>query len=444
MTENVKDIRIPSALTSSPASMAPLSSDCAINEYVEEAQRNAWFSQLWSCKNDTVFRPFAFAAFAFAGVVDLSPNGRAALYSEVATAKRAELLDRLSGLNGWKSRIRLLPKTTYRSLDEMDWRALFLASEDMATRRALGHMHEISPLLVHQLPLVPEPIRLPNLLAVLNGLRVSLAHWGQLSDALAETPPQLLPSLVAKASGVNSRGSFWDCFFECTSRPWQPFDLSERFLYSPMLKALTTTKELEREGLRMNNCLANEAGNVLAGRKAYFRWQGNHRATVQFTHTSNWRLGRILGPQNQPLPLTEIEAIRWWAEILLAGERKDGRVNNDEADVVIRSLCSQARDNFTIEERASLAAALRDIRGKTHGLGPDTSAYCIFETDNGHIQFMADVDSREYLCEIQSHPYCAAVEPKLTDDVVTLITGSGFRWPRGRQNFSLVQGEHRR
>ena len=158
-----------------------------------------WFSQLWSCKEDTGFRPFAFAAFSFARVVDLSSNRRAALYREIATAKRAELLDRLSGLIGWKSRIRLLPKTTYRSFDEMDWRALFVASEDPATRRALGHMHEISPLLVHQLPLVPEPIRLPNFLTVLNGLRVSAAHWQQLSDALAETPPQLLPSLVAKA-----------------------------------------------------------------------------------------------------------------------------------------------------------------------------------------------------------------------------------------------------
>ena len=176
MTTNVKDLWIPRALTSPPASMAPLSSDCAINEYVEEAQGNSWFSQLWTCKEDTGFRPFAFAAFAFARVVDLSPNGHVALYREVATAKRAELLDRLSGLIGWKSRIRLLPKTTYRSFDKMDWPALFVASEELATRRALGHMHEISPLLVHQLPLVPEPIRLPNFLAVLNELRVSAAH----------------------------------------------------------------------------------------------------------------------------------------------------------------------------------------------------------------------------------------------------------------------------
>ena len=212
-----------------------------------------------------------------------------------------------------------------------------------------------------------------------------------------------------------------------------------------MLKALTTTKELEREGLRMKNCLANQAGNVLAGRKAYFRWQGDHPATVQFTHTSNWRLGRILGPQNQPLPLTEIEAIRWWAEILLAGERKDGRVNNDEADVVIRSLCSQARDNFTIEERASLAAALRDIRGKTHGLGPDTSAYCIFETDNGHIQFMADVDSQEYLCEILIAPLLCCRGAKAHGRCRHLNHG---KWillaPRPSEFLTLVQGEHRR
>jgi hypothetical protein len=203
-----------------------------------------------------------------------------------------------------------------------------------------------------------------------------------------------------------------------------------------MLTPLRTTKELEREGLRMKNCLADQAVNVRAGRKAYFRWQGAQPATVQFIRTSRWRLGQILGPQNKSLPFVEVEPIRRFAEALLAGEHTHGEASNDEANATIRALCSRARRAFTVEERDRVAAALRDIRGKTQRLGSDTSAYCIFGADQGFVQFMADVDCHEYLCEIQSHHYSASVGRKLTDEIVNLIAGSGFHWPCRRQNFS--------
>jgi hypothetical protein len=406
------------------------------SQFFEEALNNSLFSQLWACEKDTAFRPYACAIFAFAEVSRLSADQRAALYREIATAKRAELLDRLSGLNGWKKRIRLLSKTRYRLFDEKDWRALFLVSEDLATRRGLGHMQEITPVLLHQVRLVPELIRLPNVFSVLNRLRISATYWQQLANALTETPPEILPSLMAKAKGVASIGSFWDYFFECVDKPWGPFDLPEKFLLSPMLKPLKTIHELESEGLKMKNCLASHVTNVQAGRMVYFSWQGDQPATVQFVRTTGWHLGRILGPQNQPLPLAEVTPIRCWAELLLAGEPDDGAVPSDRTDVTILSLCSRARHKFSVGDRDPLAAALREIRGKTQGLGPGTSAFCIFECKQGHIQFMADVDSHEYLCEVQSHHYVASMELRLTNKIVSLLADSGFRWPRGRENFS--------
>jgi hypothetical protein len=121
-------------------------------------------------------------------------------------------------MNGWKNKMRLLSKTTYQVFEELDWRTLFRVSENPGTRRALGHMKEISPVLVRQVSLAPEAIRLPAVLAVLNKLHVSKAHWRQLNDALADAPPQLLPSLATKAKTVESIGAFWDFFFECVER----------------------------------------------------------------------------------------------------------------------------------------------------------------------------------------------------------------------------------
>jgi hypothetical protein len=125
-----------------------------------------------------------------------------------------------------------------------------------------------------------------------------------------------------------------------------------------------------------------------------------------------------------------------WAELLLAGERNDDASSKGQTDAPISTLCASARHKFTVEERDRLATALRDIRGKTQGLGPGTNAYCIFQGDRGYIQFMADVGGEEFLCEIQSHHYYTPVELMLTDKLVSLIMGSGFHWPRDLQNFS--------
>ncbi len=411
--------------------------DLPLSHYVEEARKDSLFVELWAREKDTLFRPYAFAALTFSQVSGLSSNERANLYRDIATAKRAALLDQLSGLTGWKNRIRLLRKTSYQLFDDQAWRTFFVVSEAPATRRALGHLDEISPVLVRQLGLVPEQIRIPAVLGVLNQLDVSEAHWQQLSNALAEAPTQLLPSLIAKARDVTSTGSFWDWFFECVDKPWQPFDLPERFLFSPMLRPLRSIKELEKEGLSMKNCLAGQVANVLQGRQVYFRWLGAQPATVQFVYTSEWHIGRILRQQNKLLPLAELEEIRWWAELLLAGVKDESRASDDGTAPVIDNLCARARHKFTVEERDRLGAALRKIRGQSKGLGSGSNAYCIFVSNEGrHIQFMADASGHEFLCEIQSHHYCTPVELNLTDTAVSLIRDSGFQWPRGINNFS--------
>ena len=265
----------------------------AIIQYVEEALKNPLFSQLWEREKRQDIPPLHLRRIRVCrSLSGLSSNKRAALYNEIATVKRASLLDGLSGLKGWKHRLRLLPKTHYRLFDETDWRALFQACEDPTTRRALGHLTEVTPTLVRQLRLVPRFARLPSVLAVLNQLRVTATHQRNNYQSAGRNSARTIAASGHDGQGrCTANGSFWDFFFECTDQHWRPFDLPERFLASPLLRPLRTTKDLETEGLKMKNCLAGQVANVRAGRMVYFSWQGSQPATVQFVRGKGWRLG---------------------------------------------------------------------------------------------------------------------------------------------------------
>ncbi len=80
-----------------------------------------------------------------------------------------------------------------------------------------------------------------------------------------------------------------------------------------------------------------------------------------------------------------------------------------------------------------IAGELQYIRGTSLGL--DQGSYCIVEGTDGFIQFMADREGVEFLCEIRSHKFVPEMESLLTDSAVSLITGCGFRWPNGKHNF---------
>ena len=136
------------------------------------------------------------------------------------------------------------------------------------------------------------------------------------------------------------------------------------------------------------------------------------------------------------MALDEATDIRFWAKLVLASVEKDEQTRLDDAAENVQEVCKQARALFPVGQLDDVADVLRDIRGKSQGLGTGTNAYCIFEGRNGYVQFMADVDGREFLCEVQSHHYYAPVQMHLTDEVVGLLAGCGFQWPKGEQNFS--------
>ena len=407
-------------------------------EYVDEGRRDALFRQLWECEEDRLFRPYAYAALSFARIAHLSRTARAELYRDIATAPRAALLDRLSRLKGWKSKRRLLLKTSYQLFDERDWRTLFNITNEERTRQALGHLSAISTVLIRQIAEVPHQVRTPAVLAVLNDLKVSSARWRQLANAWAEAPHQFRPSFIAKAKAVTSTVSFWGYFFDCVENA-RPFNLPESFMSCPQLRPLRTIKDLDRESHKMGNCLDVQAVNVRQGRHAYFQWQGAHPATVQLVNKNGWKVGEILGPRNKSLPFPLLENIRGSAESLVSmtlGE-PDAARSNDEANSTIRKLCARGRSLYSSGERGELSAALREIRQETQG--PDAIRYatCILSSTENLILFTAFENNEEFACEIQPHCFDAFLAHRSSDAVVSLIVDSGFGWPRGRmKNFT--------
>jgi hypothetical protein len=417
------------------ADMSSIKSGSAPNvdlEWIAEAREDFFFAQLWD--SDGLFKPYATAAFTFGSISGQSPAGRADFYKQVATTTRAKLLTHLSGIEVRPGTLRLLSKTDFHLFGEAAWRALLSACTDPIRRRELHRLERISPILVHQIRQVLRPIFCRAILDVLNALEVSSEHWAQLSRSLKEAPAGVRQSLIRKARRVRSRGSFWDYFFECTECGWKPFAFPESFSASPQLKLLETTEQMRSEGLRMRNCLGQRVSRVLAGWDAYFHWNGAQSATVQLVRKKHgWSLGQIRAPGNALVKPAAAAEIVHAAQRIIDCTADDRPIDREPFQPIVESVRSRGVELFHSETIERIAAELQDIRGTSRGL--DHGSYCIVEGTHGFIQFMADSEGNEFLSEIQSHRFVREVESRLTDSAVSLITGCGFQWPKGKHNF---------
>lgn len=372
-----------------------------------------------------------------AKIEELSRESRANLYEKIASAPRASLLTALIGKPVGRGAIKLLAKSDALEFEADDWRALLNAAEDPSTRRALGHLDRVSAILARRIASLPGGLRLPAILKILNRIDVPPSRWERISAALARAPRDVHLALLAKARRVRSPGEFWDFCFACTDEMWRPFQLPTAFFGEPLFKPLITPGEMEEEGLRMRNCIAQRVVRVSGGHEAYFRRSRTPLATVQLIRSGGaWRLGQVLGWANSPIdPASLAEIARCAGEIIARVAETAGAAVNDATEEVVDHICARGQMPGFATELQRVQEALRDIRGRTSEPAADGSAYAIFETDRGYVQFMSNADGTEFLSEILSHKYDTATEVLLTGEVVDLITGSGFQWPRARQNF---------
>ena len=399
---------------------------------LDEACSDRFFAQLWD--TDGFFKLYALAAFTLGIISRLTPAERASFYRQIATKPRTKLLSHLSGIEVRFGTLRVLSRTDYRVFGERDWRALLTACTDCAVRRELHKLSRISPVLVHQIEQVPSPIRCAAILDVLNVLDVSGEHWAQFSESLESVPADARQSLIRRARRVRSIGSFWDYLFECTQRTWRAFAFPESFFASSLLRPLETPKQMKREGLKMRNCVGQRVPRVLAGWDAYFHWNGALPATVQLVRgKQGWSVGQVRASGNA-LVKQEDAAEIVQAALQIGNCTVDERpFDREPFEAGIERVRTHAVKLFPSSAVERIAGELRYINGTSLAL--DNGSFCIIEGANGYVQFMADSEGKEYLCEIQSHRFVPEIETRLTDSVVSLISDCGFQWPDDKQNF---------
>ena len=401
-------------------------------EWIAEAREDRLFAQLWD--GDRLFKPYATAAFAIGCISGLSPAERAAFCRQISKKPRTEVLTHLSGIEVRPGTLRLLSKTDSELFEEDDWRALLSVCMDRVARRELHRLDRISPILVHQIRQVPGWSFCRAILAVLNVLEVSPEHWGQLSRSLEEASANTRPAFIRKARRVRSVGSFWDYFFECTECRWKPFAFPETFSTSPLFKLLETSEQMNSEGLQMKNCVGQRVPRVVAGWDAYFHWNGTQPATVQMVRGKNgWSLGQIRAPGNALVKPAAAAEIVDAAQQIIDCTVDDRPIVREPFQPMVESVRIHGVELFPSAAIDRIAGELQYIKGTSHGL--NHGSFCIIEGTHGFIQFMADSEGNEFLCEILSNRFVREVESRLTDSTVSLITGCGFQWPDGKHNF---------
>jgi len=408
-------------------------SKAPIASWIEEAKEDPLFRQFWD--SDPSFRAFGAAAISLRGSLGSAPEERKAIFNDVATQPRAELLSKLAGTEIQPGALKVIYKAEFESFAETDWRALLKGAADITLHQELRKLDRISPVLAQQLEDIPVPIRWASILEVVNQLRVSKIHWRELAQELCDAPANVRDSWREWSKTVNSIGSFWDFFIGCIQPTWKPFPLPESFFASPLLQPIITAKELRSEGITMRNCLAGRVRRARSGREAYFHWSGPTPASVQLVYSNEgWKIGQIKAAENGAVNQEESQKIRQVAMELIrnAPPRREAP---DASENIIESLSDYGQTTFGAANVNRLAGELQTIRGKS--LASTNGSYCIIEVQTGYVQFMADIGGREeILCEIQSHHFAPEMEPLLTDSLVSLILGCGFDWPDGEQNFA--------
>jgi hypothetical protein len=201
-----------------------------------------------------------------------------------------------------------------------------------------------------------------------------------------------------------------------------------------MLTPLATAKEMRREGRTMKSCMGQLVRGVVAGWDAYFHWNGSVPASVQLVRTGDrWDVGQIAAYDDEQVNQRETARIMRAAQDII--DRTAGACDgaaSDPREAVVQDVCADARRMFSPRTVARVARQLRLIRGKSL---PGSGSFCVIEGEHGYVQFMADEEGKQYWCEIQSHQFATEMEARLTDSVVSLIRGCGFRWPELDQNF---------
>jgi hypothetical protein len=332
---------------------------------------------------------------------------------------------------------RLLRKIRRKTFGPRDWQRLAAAVADPRTRRALGHLSRITPRLVRQLAELPPFLMRPRVLCLLNRLRLPPERWRALRSTLADPDPQRRAALAALAGKIRTPGDLWDFWQEAIDDPARPFPLPQDVFSSPLLAPLPDAAALRTESRRMSNCLAGMAGDVRAGRTICFRPRSLAPVTAELVaHREAWRVGRILGHANTPLPPEESGPLHLELQRMADHLNQRGPPAVDDLySPALQEIRAWARARYSEATILSVAQPLSDIRARSAEL--QRGAFAIFQIRMAvYVQFLALLDGTGFLGEVSSHKYEPFMHARLCEPVVALLERAGFHWPQGQQNFN--------
>jgi hypothetical protein len=403
---------------------------------ITEAIREPMFAARWNDNSDESFRPFAAAIIELRDAQRLSAASRDTLFRDLCLRKRNEILSEILHKPIASRVIKALSRTDWKDFVRDDWDALFSLLIREGENAVLGHVRRITPILVRQFAVIPEELRVAKLLNVVSSLSVPPERWEQLRLFLQLADADQRADMLRTAAAIDSNGEFWDFYFRCEGKYWQPFNLPHSLSISELLDPIASPLEMEAEGLSMNNCLANHVSRVLSGNRIYFRLRDNTEVDAELVRQEDgWVPGGILGRGNSAVPAGMVEKIR--AELQRLAKTISTTAESSisaEQDACIERLRALARESFADVDIAELVRLLGSIQGKSQSW--TNGAFAIVEMESGRfVQFMCSPDGKEYLCEICSHKNNDDVNEVLTADIVDLIEKCGFVWPNGRNNF---------
>jgi hypothetical protein len=402
---------------------------------ISEAMRDPMFSAQWEDDSDESFRPFAIAVLELGKVNRLQETDRRTIYRDLCLRKRVAVLGDVVGKNIPARVLKLLALTTWKKFSHRDWSTFFSIATGDGTS-GLGHLHRITPMLVRQFALIPEELRVPGLLDVVNCLAVTADRWSQWQDHIKRADPGQRVEFRRTAGTIRSRGDFWDLYFRCEGRYLLPFSIPACFSQSKVLAPIASPQDMVSEAIRMRNCLANRISRVHGGNRVFFTLRDGGLVNSELVKQGQgWIPGDILGHQNalvapEMVQRIEIELRR----LAKSASSMDASSDSANEDAYVATLRQFARETFTSEDIARLATPLQSIQAKS--ISWNNGSFAIFALKmGGYIQFMSSPDGTEYLVEISSHKYQEKMNALLTAEAVALIEQAGFVWPTGESNY---------
>lgn len=246
---------------------------------------------------------------------------RHGLARAIMTEKRARLLTRLTDVPFTDRHVRLLAKMDLRAVDKDRVWDLTDAAADPVVAQALAGAPRVGEALLRVAVTLPHWLRVPVLLHLMAHGRLSPGNTMTAIRPLLEAAPHLRPRIrasLARVAGGDDLARLverWRRTIRAAiTFPPPPIPGSARLTF------IRDGLELEEEGKALHHCVANFTERALKGECAFYRWQGEERATVQLDRRpEGWQVVQHLGYGNRPLSAASVVAIRQEVAAQLAG-----------------------------------------------------------------------------------------------------------------------------